>query len=184
MSPLFYFYLIHFLADYPLQSSSLVKYKKKHFLGVFIHSTVHLITLLIVLIPFLPNNRVWIAIATIYITHNIIDQAKVMLNKAYPKRITFFYFLDQLVHCVIITACAFYVGLLTPQYLTGWAMDLYSSQTFVLYLLVMVLSTYFYDVSCHFIKGDHKKAFKRDIRTMLKNAAIVTIAFGVYWIAY
>jgi len=85
MSLLFYFYLIHFLADYPLQSSALVKYKKEHFLGVFIHSTVHLVTLLIVLAPFLPNNRVWAAIAIIYITHNIIDQAKVMLNKAYPK---------------------------------------------------------------------------------------------------
>lgn len=184
MSLLLYFYLIHFLADYPFQSSYLVKYKSEHFLGVLIHSSVHLVTLLVVLAPFLPNNRVWTAIGIIYITHIIIDQTKVMLNKAYPKHILFFYFLDQIVHLVIVTACAFYVGLLTPQYLTGAALNLYSSQSFVLYLLIMVFSTYFYDVTCYFIKGRHKEVFKRDVKTMLKNAMIVTVAFGVYWVAY
>lgn len=184
MSLLFFFYLIHFLADYPFQSSALVKYKSEHFLGVFIHSSVHLLTLLVVLAPFLPNNKLWAAIGIIYLTHIIIDQAKVMLNKAYPKYVLFFYFLDQITHLVIVTACAFYVGLLTPQYLTGVALDLYSSQTFVMYLLILVLSTYFYDVTCYFVRGRDKEVFRRDFKTMLKNAIIVTVAFGVYWLAY
>ncbi len=124
------------------------------------------------------------AIGIIYITHIIIDQIKVMLNKAYPKYVLFFYFLDQFTHLVIITACAFYVGHLTPQHLTGGALDLYSSQTFVTYLLILVLSTYFYDVSRYFIRRQYEKPFMRDTKTMIKNAMIVTVAFGVYWVAY
>ncbi len=184
MSLLLYFYFIHFLADYPFQSFSLVKYKSEHFLGIVIHSSVHLLALLVVLAPFLPDSKLWIAIAIIYITHIIIDQTKVMLNKAYPRHVLFFYFLDQFSHLVIVTACAFYVGLLTPQYLTGEVMDLYSSQSVVLYLLIMVLSTYVYDVTRYFTQGRHKEAFQRDYKTMLKNAIIVTVAFGVYWVAY
>jgi len=185
MSLLLYFYLVHFLADYTFQSTSLVKYKSEHFLGIVIHSTVHLITLLVALAPFLPNNKVIIAIAVIYITHIMIDQSKVMLNRKYPKYIRSFYFLDQIVHMIIVTACAFYVGLLTPNYLSGELLQLYSSQSFLLYLLTLVLATYFYDVTCYFVKKEYlKKPYKRDYRNMLLNAGIVTVAFGLYWLVY
>jgi len=182
MSLFFYLYLIHFLADYPFQSSKLVEYKIHHFFGVLVHSSVHLLTLLVVLAPFLPNRNVLLVIAVIYITHIIIDQTKVMLNKAYPKYIRFFYFLDQFTHLVVVSACAYYVGKLNPQYLTGTMMNLYSNQSVVLYLLIIVLSTYVYDVSRYFVLGQYKNAFKRDIKTMLINAGIVTVAFGVFWI--
>ena len=185
MSLLLYFYLIHFLADYTFQSSSLVKYKSEHFFGIVIHSTVHLLTLLVILSPFLPNNRVWTSIAVIYVTHIIIDQSKVSLSKTYPKFIRFFYFLDQILHLIIISACAYYIGLLTPQYLSGWALSLYSNQCFIMYLLVLVLVTYFYDVTCYFARKQYEKApYKRDYRTMLTNAGIVTVAFGIYWAVY
>lgn len=185
MSLLLYFYLVHFLADYTFQSSSLVRYKSEHFLGIVIHSSVHLLTLLVVLAPFLPNNRVWAAIAIIYVTHIIIDQSKVSLSKAYPQHIRFFYFLDQIVHLIIVTACSSYVGLLTPKYLTGTALQLYSNQSVVLYLLILVLVTYFFDVTCYFVKKKYEKtAFKRDYRGMLLNAGIVTVAFGLYWMIY
>ncbi|MBN2306736.1 DUF3307 domain-containing protein [Candidatus Peregrinibacteria bacterium] len=185
MSLLLYFYLVHFLADYTFQSSCLVKYKSEHFFGIVIHSTVHLLTLLAVLAPFLSDSKVWTAIAIIYVTHIIIDQSKTVLNKAYPKLILFFYFLDQAVHLLVVTACGYYVGLLTPKYLTGTALTLYSDQSVVLYLLILVLVTYFYDVTRYFVKKEYKKKpFKRDWRTMGMNAGIVTIAFGLYWVLY
>jgi hypothetical protein len=184
MSLLLYFYLIHFLADYTFQSSSLVKYKSEHFLGIVIHSSVHLVTLMAVLAPFLCNSRIWTSIAIIYVTHIIIDQSKVSLSKAYPKSTCFFYFLDQIVHMLIITACSYYVGLLTPEYLTGTALELYSNQSVVLYLLILVLVTYFYDVTRYFVRQHYDKPFKRDYNTMLMNAGIVTVAFGVYWVGY
>ena len=186
MSLLLYFYLVHFLADYTFQSSSLVKYKSEHFLGIVIHSTVHLLTLLVILAPFLPNNKVWVAIAVIYLTHIIIDQTKVSLNKAYPKYIRFFYFLDQITHLVIISACAYYIGPLTPKYLTNGALELYTNQPFILYLLLLVLGTHFYDVTRYFIlKQYEKKPFKRDYKTMLLNAGIISAFFALCcWAGY
>lgn len=184
MSLLLYLYLIHFLADYPFQSSALVKYKSEHFLGVLIHSTVHLVTLLVVLAPLLPDRPIWLIIGVIYLTHILIDQTKVMLNKAYPKYIRFFYFLDQFVHLLIVSACAWYVGPVIPKYLSGMALKLYTDQSVVLYLLILVLVTYFFDVTRYFVLERYKKPFVRDYKTMLKNAVIVTVAFGVYWLAY
>lgn len=183
MSLLLYFYLIHFLADYTFQPSKLVQYKIEHFLGIVIHSTVHLITLLFVLSPFLPNKRVFTAIGVIYVTHILIDQTKVSLSKVYPKYVRFFYFLDQIVHLIIVTACSFYVGLLTPQYLGGTVLKLYSNQSFILYLLILVLVTYFFDVTRYFVRRNFKKPFKRDWWGMGINALILTVVFGIYWLA-
>ncbi len=182
MNLILYLYLVHFLADYTFQSSSLVKYKSEHFLGVLIHSTVHLLTLSIILGPFLPENKVYVAIAVIYLTHIAIDQTKVMLNRAYPKRIRMFYFLDQLVHMIIITACALYIGPLSPKYLTGMALEVYSNQYVILYLLTLVLATYFFDVSKYFIRKQYKKkGFKRDWPQMGINAGIITLVFAILW---
>ena len=183
MSLLLYYYLVHFLADYTFQPSRLVRYKSEHFLGVVIHSSVHLLILLIVLAPFLPDNKVQATIAVIYVTHILIDQSKIMLSRMYPKYTRFLYFLDQAVHILIVTACSYYVGSLTPKYLTGTALALYADQSVVLYLLLLVLVTYFFDVSRYFVKQEYKKGpFKRDWRTMGINAGIVTIAFGIYWL--
>ena len=84
---------------------------------------------------------------------------------------------------LIVTACSYYVGPLSPKYLTGMPLALYSSQSVVLYLLILMLVTYFYDVTRYFVKQEYKKRpFKRDWRTMGINAGIVTIAFAVYWL--
>ena len=76
MNFLIHFYLTHFLSDYPFQSTALVKLKQERYLGVFIHSSVHLVSMLVILSPLLHNVRTWYAIAIVYITHNIIDQTK------------------------------------------------------------------------------------------------------------
>ncbi|MFH0838461.1 MAG: DUF3307 domain-containing protein [Patescibacteria group bacterium] len=185
MSLFLYLYLIHFLADYTFQTLAIVRYKSEHFLGVVLHTTVHLLVLLIVLAPFLPDNKVWLSIGVIYITHIMMDQTKVTLNRVRAKYIRFFYFADQIMHLLIATACAYYIGHLTPKYLTGQALSLYTNRSFVLYLLILTLVTYFYDVTRYFICREYlRKPYQRDYRTMLKNAMIVTVAFGVYWLAY
>ena len=183
MNFLIHFYLYHFLADYPFQNGKLVKLKQDRFLGVFLHTGIHLITMLILLAPLLHIKEVQVAIAIIYITHNVIDQIKVSLDKANPKHARLLYFMDQLTHWIIIYCSARYIGEVVPK-LSGQALELYTNNTLFLYLLVMVLSTYFYDVSRYFVKLQMNKPFKRDYRTMFRNAVIVTVAFGIYWLAY
>jgi len=184
MNYLLYFYLAHFLSDYPLQPSALVKFKQKRFLGVFIHSTVHLVMMLIILAPFLYNPRVLLAIVAIYISHNIIDQTKVSADKTDPKKARLNYFLDQMAHWSAILVSVWCAGTLTPH-LSGRMLELYSNQTIFLFLLILVLSTYFFDVTRYFVRLKmFKEEFKRDYTAMLINAGIVIVAFGLYWAAY
>lgn len=183
MNFLLHFYLAHFLSDYPLQPNALVKFKQKSFLGVFVHSTVHLVMMLIILAPFLYNLRALAAIVAIYISHNIIDQTKVSADKADPKRARRNYFLDQFAHWSAIFASVWCTGPLVPR-LSGRMLELYTNQTIFLFLLALVLSTYFFDVTRYFVKLKmFKEEFKRDYGTMLTNAGIVVVAFGLYWVA-
>lgn len=183
MSLFLYLYFIHFLADYVFQTSAMVKYKAKHFLGVLLHSTVHLVVLFVVLAPFLYDKRIWLAITVIYLAHIGLDQSKMELNRVDPKHIRYFYFIDQLIHLVVITICGWFVGNPAPHYLNGWALRVYMDQSIVLYLLLLTLCTYFYDVSRYYVrmKNGHEE-YKRDYKTMLINAGIVTVAFGVCWL--
>jgi len=184
MNPLLYFLLIHFLADYPLQPNALVKLKVKSYWGVLLHCCVHLACLVIVLFPFLHLKKTWIGITVIFITHNIIDQIKVTLDKKHPSWRLPHYLLDQATHLVVISCVVAYLQGITPKS-TGGFMNLYLDQSIVLYILILVLVTYFYDVTRYFIRSYKKPVkYKRDYMMMLRNVFIVSIAFAVYWMAY
>ncbi|MBU0576966.1 DUF3307 domain-containing protein [Patescibacteria group bacterium] len=184
MNLLLYFYLIHFLADYPLQPNKLVEYKHKTYLGVLLHCLIHLAVLVAVLSPFLHLKSVWIGITVIFVTHNIIDQIKVKLDKKHPKWKLQLYIGDQVTHLLILTGVAFYIGNVTPNTSLD-PISLYADKTFISYILILVLSTYFYDVTRYFILTRKKKVpYKRDYKTMIRNVFIVSIAFAIYWIAY
>ncbi len=174
-----YFLLAHFIADYPLQSSKLVQLKTQHYWGVFIHGIIHLSVMLIVLYPLLYSRQAWVGIAIVYLTHNLIDQTKVQLDKMNPDKARFLYFLDQFLHWSIIAGVSYYVGNITPHLSIQWA-ELYLNRTLVLYLFCMVLATYFYDVTRYFVRLKSVQVpYQRDYKTMFRNGLIVTVAFGV-----
>lgn len=183
MNLILHFLLAHFLADYPFQPGKLVKLKMERYLGVFIHGLVHLLTLLVVLYPVLHLRRVQIAVGIIYLTHNLIDQTKVKLDKKDPKHHRLFYFTDQFLHNTILLAVSFYVGFATPQLSTQW-FNLYTNKLLVAYALFMVLFTYFYDVSRHFFLLKSNEPYVRDYKVMIRNAILVTLVFaGIWWFA-
>lgn len=186
MTLFIYLYFIHFLADYTFQWTALVRYKSRHFLGIVLHSSIHLAAHLVILAPFLHDKKVLTAIVGIYIAHIIVDQSKLELNKkADPKQLRLFYFTDQAIHCAIITVAAWYVGKTEPRLLSGWVLEIYTEPGFALYLLSLTLVTHFFDVSRYFYRlRMNKEEYKRDYKTMLINAGIVTVAFGIYWMAY
>ena len=94
----------HFLADYPLQPGWLIQWKKKSFFGVLLHSSIHLLFAVLILLPFLDLWEVWLSLGIIFVTHAIIDQTKVMFEKKYPTYHHFLiYILDQITHLTIIT---------------------------------------------------------------------------------
>lgn len=174
--------LAHFLADYPLQSSKLAKYKQNHFAGIVIHSLTHLLISIALLLPFLYDVEVWIAIFIIFVQHNILDQTKVSLSRRYPKWNKFIlYLLDQVGHMVIIVLVGTkYLGTIQAHQFFGF--ELFSTTSILTFLLVLTLVTYFYDISrWTYLSSIKKRVYKRDYKMMGRNALIVLIAFVLYW---
>lgn len=178
---LLYFFLAHFLADYPLQSTRLVQFKTQHFLGVFIHGLIHLLVMLILLYPILYEPKVWVAIGVVYVTHNMIDQMKVRVDKKEPEHHRFFYFLDQYLHWSVLILAACFIDDVTPH-LSGMWLDFYGNTSLFLYFLVLVLSTYFYDVTRYFLTAKlGVEPYVRNYKKMAMRGGLVTVIFGMYW---
>ena len=177
--------LVHFLADYPLQSNKLMKYKQNHLLGILLHSSVHLILSIIIALPFISYGKVLWSILIIFIAHNIVDQVKVLISK-YTKLNQFaVYVLDQLVHVAIIYLIAIYfIGEVTPS-ISGFWLSAYTNNSIISFLLTLAIVTYFYDISkWAYLSSKKPKPYKRDYKMMIRNAFIVTVGFGAYWILY
>jgi len=171
--------LTHFLADYPFQSGALLRLKFRTYWGVLLHCLIHLASMVALLFPLLHNSRVWVGIAVIFFTHNLIDQIKVTLDKKYPRYHLAFYAGDQIAHWLVVGGVTLAVGPVLPQ---GWGADLYQNTLLFVYLLALVISTYFYDVTRYFLNLPKrgKKPYRRDYPRMLKNALIVSVSFFLY----
>ncbi len=175
--------LAHFIADFPLQSSRLVKYKQNHLLGIFFHSSVHFIISLLLAFPFIQSKKLWLSIAVIFTIHSIIDQGKVAICKHTKFNAFIIYLADQLIHVAVVCLTSIcLLGQVTVDTTSFWAL-FYSDPSIVSFLLVLVLVTYFYDIS-KWVYLNEKKAqpYKRDYKGMIRNALIVIVAFGIYWI--
>lgn len=177
--------LAHFLADYPLQSNRMVAYKSKHFGGVVLHSLMHVLTSVLLGLPFILQANFWWAIATMFVTHNILDQGKVLINRNFKKANRFlFYCLDQVAHMGIIVGSSWlWLRDLVPDFGGRW-LAVYQNLWLVNFWLALILATFFYDVSRWTYRSSKKpQPYVRDWRMMARNALIVTIGFIVYWLS-
>ncbi|MBN2096452.1 DUF3307 domain-containing protein [Candidatus Peregrinibacteria bacterium] len=185
MEVISYLFFTHFLADYPFQPGALVAYKKRSFLGVLLHSTVHLLFATLILFPFWSLWQVWLSVGIIFGTHVCIDQTKVWLEKNSPRKTHFtIYLLDQFTHLAVITLVSLTLmrDLLIPS--AGSFMAFFSDRTVIHFFLVLVLATYVYDITSwtyRNVKNPHP--YKRNYSLMARNALIIVIAFVLYWIS-
>ncbi len=183
MTLVYHLILTHFLADYPFQPGRLVKYKYKSFWGILIHTVIHLTIISLTVFPFLQNSRVIWGVAIIFITHNLIDYTKVAIDK--KKLINGFvlYLADQITHLIVVLGVAIWlIGDVSPWIAGPW-FHYYSDIGLVNYLTVLVLATFFFDVTRWTYANTKKKhPYKRGYKLMIKNAIGVTIIFAGYFI--
>jgi len=173
--------LAHFLADYPMQSNRLVAYKSKHFAGIVLHSLTHVLTSFLLTLPFIASGKLWLGIAAIFVTHNLFDEIKVNLNRRFPTHFFLFYVIDQIAHWLVIVAVSCYSGLVSTTFAGPW-LNFYTDQTLMRFLLILILVTYFYDVSRWTYRNAKKpRPYVRDWGMMGRNALLVAVAYGVYW---
>ncbi|HLA98019.1 MAG TPA: DUF3307 domain-containing protein [Anaerolineales bacterium] len=114
--------LAHFLADYPLQFSWILRNKRRT-LFVAIHAGVHLVMTL--LLVGAERGRLWPYLAVLAGLHFIIDVAKNVIYKLRPKWVVVPYIVDQCIHYLTIWILAARIqaalGDIAPPFDPQWA---------------------------------------------------------------
>jgi hypothetical protein len=97
--------LAHIIGDFFLQPEKWVKEKEKKKLKsekLYFHVLIHIVITTLLLW----NLKLWPIIIIIGFSHFIIDATKLIIQKKKTKR--FLFFIDQLLHVLIIVGCYFY----------------------------------------------------------------------------
>jgi len=115
--------------------------------------------------------------------HNVIDQIKISVNKKGKANQFLTYSLDQISHLIVILLVGiYYIGDIAPK-LSELGAGYYNDESIVSYLLILVISTYFYDVTRWTYRNSKKpQTYKRDYGLIVRNFIIVTIAFIIFWL--
>ncbi|MGH1517169.1 DUF3307 domain-containing protein [Chryseobacterium sp. JK1] len=108
--------LAHLLGDFILQPNSWVADKENHTLKskfLYLHILIHIVLSLI----FLWDIEFWWVAVLVGITHFIIDAAKLSFQNVKTKKTWFF--IDQLLHVLVIAGVSFYFGEFSFGFLQG-----------------------------------------------------------------
>jgi hypothetical protein len=87
--------LAHFISDFALQTTWIIKHKKPLQKGMLLHIAITILTAGLL-------SQYWLAAIGIGAVHYIIDIAKQQLVKKYPKKLLSLFIADQLLHIIII----------------------------------------------------------------------------------
>ena len=93
----------HLLSDYPLQPNWLVA-RKNHWSGLLIHGMIVGVTMVMLLLPLLPE--IWPALIVISGVHTIQDWLKVRVGNWLPGAPLVPYLVDQGAHILLLLICA------------------------------------------------------------------------------
>lgn len=102
---MFLFYrllLAHLLADFPLQFTQLFKLKVSSRWGTAFHGGIFTLLALILALPYLAYNSMWIFILLLGISHIFIDETKLSLTRKFKIDNLWLFLLDQGLHIGLI----------------------------------------------------------------------------------
>ncbi|MFC1599518.1 DUF3307 domain-containing protein [Patescibacteria group bacterium] len=99
--PLKLLIIAHLLADFIFQPTKLIEWKKRHFLGIFVHVLIFALLSLILLAPYLIYWETWVVIGAISLVHFLTDKIKIAVLSKYKKYVLPF-LLDQAIHLASI----------------------------------------------------------------------------------
>jgi len=113
--------LAHMVADFPLQTSPVFRWKTRSIWGVAFHAFLHFLINALLFAPVLA--RAWPTFVVLFLLHIVQDQSKVKLGKENANT-PFPFLMDQALHLFILAAAAFLPplrGAGHPWLSTHWA---------------------------------------------------------------
>jgi hypothetical protein len=100
--------LAHLIADFPLQTDAVFAVKKGRAWGVLLHSTLFGLTAILLAGPFLGIWAAWGGVVLLWLSHSIIDKAKLTLIGGGRKDHLVYFLLDQALHIgAVAIVCLF-----------------------------------------------------------------------------
>jgi len=136
--------LAHFIGDYPLQINKVYALKFRGLIGVIPHALIVTSCFILFTWPYLNQPLLWKFILFLGIIHLIQDWLKVRIGIIRPGNYFWFYLLDQLLHIGAISLI-FKTNLknLPPPVANGnFLITLYNNNTFILYLMALIIASY------------------------------------------
>ena len=103
--------LAHLIADYPLQSSWMVR-AKRTLGGLTLHVAIHIVVMLILVGPALP--QVWLPLAAIALVHFALDAGKIVVIRWRPHWVVSSYLADQALHMITLWLASAWIAQHTP----------------------------------------------------------------------
>jgi len=192
-----YFLLAHLLADFAFQPGSLIAWKHKSWMGIFVHTLIMFATTLVLFWPMVANMNLWgiVIIALNSMLHFAVDSNKIHREKKNHHFVDLF-FQDQLLHLMVLAVMTLAIGYLytfsnCPTDVTC-GLDTYFQgfMPYAIYLIALVLCTYVYEIvkyeavrQKHIEKG-HRDwpmgwAMKFNYKNMFLRLVILSLIFGL-----
>lgn len=182
-------FLAHLIADFPLQTNRVFKYKVYNKYGILIHASIYLIITILLSIPYLTSPICVSYIIFLFLLHTIIDLSKI---KKFSKNNGIKEFLkDQIQHFITLISVILLPEAKEPKYLNlnfslSFLNRFYNSDYYILlsigYFFVAFAGTIFYFYVIKTFGG--KNIFYKDgisIKEKYKEVILRTIIFVTYY---
>lgn len=178
------FAISHLTGDFLLQTGTIAAWKARSFWGLLVHVLIVTLAFLVVCIPYLGHWQVGAAIGINFVVHLAQDHIKLRYPTFRGSPIVP-YFLDQLGHVITFFALGAWISHLQPNlFLNSWWIDLYQNERVLLYVLGILLFSYFSDITLFIYqiakKGPHR--YERQYFWMLFRVFLFAMLFIVGYI--
>jgi len=139
---MFVFYrllLAHVIADFPLQFTSIYRFKIKSILGSFVHSGIFSLLAILLVWPYWNLTRMQEFIFFLWLVHGIQDWLKVVIFEKYRLDNIWVFLLDQSLHIGFLGMLfSFGLAKLTPPEALSKAVSLYNDNNLIIYAIAFI----------------------------------------------
>lgn len=181
--PILYLLLAHLLADFTLQSSKLIQWKRRTWVGIFVHVLIFYGLSLLFLFPYLNSLQNWGILTALAGSHFILDQSKITLQKYTRKFQQEFFIIDQVIHFLLLLLAANSLTTIGIQWPDSFFYNkIYLNVRLISYASILILLTYTYDLVSFLKKNDFhpKKEYHPNYRGFAWRIFIFSVIYGIF----
>jgi hypothetical protein len=184
---LFYRLLLsHLIADFPLQTDEIAKWKSRDIEGIFAHCVIFGLITFILTVPYLvATTGIIMVIIALSLWHLLQDWVKVVLIKRSKQNNIYFFLADQLLHLISLAVAVFAIKKMAPVYRYVKISSLiHAMDKGIFDLIIIIIAVYVASLLLYYFRKtfvDHKVNYSRDWTGMMERLLIICAVIGGGW---